>query len=128
VARRNSKPVGYVALRRSSHLLFGRLQTAIITDFIAIDDDADVLRRLAAWAVEVAADLRVWAVSAVTTTVPHRRALLTAGFLSPGTPLAGGLLSRRAPLFMWAPQGPGSALTADAVSLTYSDSDLELNL
>jgi Acetyltransferase (GNAT) family len=128
LARCNSRPVGYVAVRPMSHALVGRLKAAIITDLTALDDDPMVLRRLAVGAVRLAAEMGVWLMLAVTTTAPHRRALARAGFLSPTAPIIGEIFKARAPEFMWAPHGPGSALNAEAITLTFSDSDLDLNI
>jgi Acetyltransferase (GNAT) family len=128
VLQRHSTPVGYVALRRVSRRLFGVLPTAAITDFIAVDDEEMVLHRLAVAARKIATDLRVWLLIAATSRMPHRRALRRAGFLSTRVPLLGRLPGPRDPAFMWAPHGPGSQLTAPAVSLSLSESDLDLNL
>src|SRR5947209_2199157 len=67
LARRHALPVGYVALRRLSRPLLGRVKTAIITDLAALDDDPVVLRRLIVGAVRLAAPMRVWLMLAVTT-------------------------------------------------------------
>jgi hypothetical protein len=106
--------------------LLGRRAGAIVTDLVG--DDHAVLRALAARAVEIAAELRA-AVALMATSVPaHRKALAAAGFLSPGFPLLGRLLARRAPTFMWLPKAPAAGLCADAMEITFADSDVDLAL
>ena len=57
-----------------------------------------------------------------------RRALAASGFLSSNWPVVSRVLGRAAPIFMWAPTGPGAPLTADYLALTFADSDVDLNL
>jgi hypothetical protein len=131
VAYRNAEPVGYVVTRamtsgRSRQM--GRLQGAMITDLVAVDDDPLALRALAASAVVTAAGLRAVVALFVTTAPSHRRALAAIGFMSPDFPVLGRLLRRRAPTYMWWPRGPGAALTAEDMTMTFADSAVDLDL
>jgi GNAT superfamily N-acetyltransferase len=129
--RRDGAPVGYVVVRRmtpGSSRILGKREGAIITDLVAVDDDPAVLRALTRRAVEVAARLRVVVLLMATNVAAHRRALVATGFLSSGLPLLGRVLGRAAPIFMWAPDGPGAPLQAGDLALTFADSDVDLNL
>ncbi len=131
LAYRDAEPVGYVVTRRmtsgrSRHM--GRLQAAMITDLVAVHDDPLTLRALAASAVATAAELRAVVALFVTTALSHRRALAAIGFMSPGFPVLGRLLRDRAPTYMWWPRGPGAALSADAMTMTFADSAVDLDL
>jgi hypothetical protein len=64
----------------------------------------------------------------VTTAPSHRRALAAMGFVSPGFPVLGRLLARRAPTYMWLPRGPGAALAAENMTMTFADSAVDLDL
>ena len=131
VAHRDGEPLGYVAVRRmlpGGSRLLGKREGALVTDLVAVDDDPAVLRALALKAVEVAADLRAAVVLGATNVAAHRKALAGAGFLSPGFPLLGRALQRRAPTFMWLPKGPAAALAHDRVEITFADSDVDLAL
>ncbi len=131
VARRASEPTGYVAVRRmtpGSSRLLGKLDGAIVADLVAVDDDPATLRALAFRAVEIAAEPRAAVVLMATTAPAHRQALAATGFLSPGFPVLGRQLQRRSPVFMWLPKGPGAGLAADAVEITFADSDVDLAL
>jgi hypothetical protein len=122
---------GYVVVRkmtRGSSRVLGRLEAAMITDLVAVDDDPTVLRVLVARAVAIAARLRVVLVVMATTMGPHRKALVASGFLSSGLPVLGPILKRRAPAFMWSPDGPGNLIDSDDVTFTFADSDVDLNL
>jgi hypothetical protein len=50
------------------------------------------------------------------------------GFLSPGFPLLGRFLERRAPQYMWLPRGPAAQLAVNGVLLTFADSDVDFKL
>jgi GNAT superfamily N-acetyltransferase len=131
LARRAGAPVGYVVVRHmtpGSSRILGRHAGAIITDFVAVDDEPAVLRALARRAVAIAARLRVVVVLIATTLPAHRRALVASGFLSPGLPVLGRFLRRAAPTFMWSPRGPGASLAATDFMFTFADSDVDLNL
>jgi ribosomal protein S18 acetylase RimI-like enzyme len=131
LVRRGGAPVGYVAVRRmtpGASRILGRRAGAIITDLVALDNDAAVLRTLARAAVAVAARLQVIVVLVATTLAAHRRALVASGFLSPGLPVAGRFLSRAAPTVMWSPRGPGAGLGAEDFMFTFADSDVDLAL
>jgi hypothetical protein len=130
IARRDGEPVGYVVVRRmaGTSRALGRHKGALITDLVAINDDREVLRTLAMKAVSAAAEMRVAVVLYVTTSSAHRRALTAIGFLSPGWPVLGRLLERRAPVFMWSPRGPGKELAPDRTEMTFADSTIDLDL
>jgi hypothetical protein len=131
VARRDGEPVGYVAVRRmepGTSRQLGKLQGAMITDLVAVSDDRAVLRALGVRAAAIAAEMRAAVALFVTTAHAQRRALTAIGFLSPGFPLLGRLLGRRAPVFMWWPGGPGAALASDGVEMTFADSTVDLDL
>jgi GNAT superfamily N-acetyltransferase len=131
LARRDGAAVGYVVVRRmtpGSSRILGKREGAIITDLVAVDDDPAVLRALTRRAVEVAARLRVVVLLMATNVAAHRRALVATGFLSSGLPVLGRVLGRAAPIFMWAPDGPGAPLQAGDLALTFADSDVDLNL
>jgi hypothetical protein len=124
-------PVGYVAVRRlraGSSRLLGRLSGAIVTDLAAANDDPAVLRALAGRAARLAGTLGATVALAATTSMAQRRALAAMGFLSPGLPLLGRMLRRRAPQFMWLPRGPGAGLAPDRVAMSFADSDVDLKL
>jgi hypothetical protein len=131
VARRGGEPAGYVVVRRmtpGSSRLLGRLDGAIVTDLVAVDDDPAVLRALATQAVDIAAELRVAALLMATSVPAHGAALAATGFLSPQFPLLGRRLASRAPVFMWLPQGAAAGLRPDAVEITFADADVDLAL
>jgi GNAT superfamily N-acetyltransferase len=128
VARRAGKPVGYVVGRALRPGRTGRLRSAIITDLVAVNDDAEVLRALARKAVVIAADLRATVALTVTNAGAHRTALARAGFLSPSFPAVGKVLARRAPQFMWLPRGRAVALTSDRLAVTFADAAVDLDL
>jgi hypothetical protein len=131
VAYRKAEPVGYVATRRMTSgrsRQMGRLQGAVITDLVAVHDDPLALRALGARAVAMAAELRAMVALFVTTALSHRRALAALGFVSADFPVLGRLIQRRAPTYMWLPRGPGAALTADTVTMTFADSAVDLDL
>jgi len=87
-----------------------------------------VLRALARRAVAIAGHWGVVVLLMATTLPAHRRALAASGFLSSKWPVLARVLARAAPIFMWAPTGPGAPLTADYLALTFADSDVDLNL
>lgn len=125
------EPAGYVVVRkvtRGSSRMLGRLAAAMITDLVAVDDDPLVLRALAARAVAIAGRLGVVLVVMATTSRRHRKILVASGFLSPGVPVLGGLLERRAPAFMWSPDGSGNLIDPDDVTFTFADSDVDFHL
>jgi GNAT superfamily N-acetyltransferase len=131
VAYRDGEPVGYVAVRpmtpgRSRQM--GRLRGALITDLVALHDDPATLRALAGRGVAVAAELRTTVALFLTTARSHRRALAAIGFVSPGFPVLGRLLARRAPTYMWLPRGPGAGLAAENMTMTFADSAVDLDL
>jgi hypothetical protein len=131
VAHRDGEPLGYVAVRRmlpGGSRLLGKREGAIVTDLVALDDDPAVLRALAFHAVEAAAELRAAVVLTATNVAAQRKALAATGFLSPGLPLLGRALQRRAPTFMWLPKGPAAALAPDRMEITFADSDVDLAL
>jgi len=131
VAYRNAEPIGYVVTRRMTSgrsRQMGRLQAAMITDLVAVHDDPVVLRALAARAVATAAELRAAIALFATTALSHRRALAAIGFVSADFPVLGRLLRERAPTYMWVPRGPGAALTADGMTMTFADSAVDLDL
>jgi len=75
------------------------------------------------------ADLdRIDAITAHDAAAHMRRALAAVGFASPGFPLLGRFLRQRAPTYMWSPRGPGAALTADSMTMTFADSTIDLDL
>lgn len=131
VAYRGGQPVGYVVVRP---MMLGRgrrrgkLVMALISDLVAIHDDHEVLRQLGARALAAAGKLRAGAALFVTTVPSHRRVLAAMGFLSPGFPLLGRVLGRRAPVYMWSPRGPGAPLRAERVAMTFADSAVDLDL
>jgi hypothetical protein len=131
VANRASEPVGYVAVRRATrgtNRLMDRLHAVLVTDLVAVDDDAAVLRLLARSAAASAGQLGA-AVALATTTVPaHQEALTAAGFLSAHMPLLGSMLAAHSPRFMWLADGPAAELTPDRIALTFADSDADFNL
>lgn len=129
VVRRAGEPVGYAVVRRmvaGRSRMMDRLNAAIITDLVAVDDNPGVLRALGRRAVASAAELRAGLVTMATTSSAHRQA--PAGFLSPASPLVGGMLARRAPLFMWRPQGVAAGLQAQDMALTFADVAIDLDL
>ena len=131
VASRASEPVGYVAVRRATpgtNRLMDRLRVALITDLVAVDDEAAVLRSLACSAVASAGQLGAAAMLATTTVPAQQKALAAAGFLSSHVPLLGTMLAARSPRFMWVPEGPAARLTAEGIALTFADSDADFNL
>jgi hypothetical protein len=131
VARRAGAPIGYVVVRAmipGASRMLGRLQGAIVTDLVAVDDDVTVLRALAVNGVELAAGLGARVVLAVTTSTAHRRALTATGFLSSGFPLLGPRLQRRAPVYMWLPKGPAATLSSEKMDITFADADVDLAL
>lgn len=131
IAHRQSKPAGYVVVRRMTpgrSKALGRITGAIVTDLVAVDDDPIVLRALGSRAAGLAAELGASVAVAAITTEIQRRALSALGFLSPDTPLAGRVLASRSPEFMWLPRGPAAALNPEHVLLNYADSDVDLNL
>jgi GNAT superfamily N-acetyltransferase len=131
VAYRDGVPVGYVAVRpmtpgRSRQM--GRLRGALITDLVALHDDPATLRVLAAKGVAITAELHAAVALFVTTALAHRTALAAMGFVSPGFPVLGRLLARRAPTYMWLPRGPGTGLVAENMTMTFADSAVDLDL
>jgi len=131
IASRASEPVGYVAVRRATagtNRIMDLLRAAIVTDLVAIDDEAAVLRSLASSVVASAGHLRAMTVLATTTVPAQQKALSAAGFLSSHVPLLGTLLASRSPRFMWVPEGPAERLTAEGMALTFADSDADFNL
>jgi GNAT superfamily N-acetyltransferase len=131
LAYRGAQPLGYVVVRamtpgRSRQI--GRLRAALMTDLVALHDDATTLRVLAARAAAIAAELGAVLALFVTTASSHRRALATIGFVSPDFPVLGRTLARRAPTYMWLPQGPGVGLAAENMTMTFADSALDLDL
>jgi hypothetical protein len=131
VAAISGEPAGYVAVRRmtpGSSRMLGKRTGAIVTDLVIIDDDPALMRALIARAVSFTAELRAPVLLASTTVAGHRRGYTALGFLSSSMPVLGRSLQRRAPQFMWRPQGPAAALTADTITLSFSDSDVDLNL
>jgi len=131
IARKAGEPVGYVAVRR---IALGRIpqlgkrRAAMITDFVAMDDDPKLLRALARRALAMAGELRAVAALTTITNPSHRRALAASGFVSPAFPLIGGALARRSPVFMWLPKGAGATLKADHMELTFADAAVDLDL
>jgi hypothetical protein len=131
VARRNGEPVGYVVVRHmkpGSSRQLGKLQGAMITDLVVVNDEPEVLRALGVQAASMAAEMSAAVALFVTTSRAHRRALTAIGFLSPGFPLLGRLLARRSPVVMWWPRGPGASLVPDGIEMTFADSAVDLDL
>jgi hypothetical protein len=131
LAYRAGEPVGYIAVRRlspGSSRLLGKIPGALLTDLAAVGDDSEVLSALVARATVYASKLGAAVVLAATTNAEHRRALARTGFLSPGFPLLGRLLERRAPQYMWLPRGPAAQLAVNGVLLTFADSDVDFKL
>jgi GNAT superfamily N-acetyltransferase len=131
LARRAGRPVGYVVVRRMMQGRSSRLdmlRPVMVTDLVAVNDDPEVLRTLALKAVEIATELRAAIVVTATTTALHRTSLTRVGFFSPALPLIGRLLARRSPQFMWMPRGPAAALSAIAMTLTFADVAIDLDL
>jgi GNAT superfamily N-acetyltransferase len=131
LARRAGKPVGYVVVRRltpGSSRQLGRIPGAMITDLVAVHDDPAVLHALAIRAVAAASGLGAAVVLAATNQQGQQDALAKAGFLSPNSPLLGRALAHRSPKYMWVPKGPGTRVTADTMTLTFADSDVDLLL
>jgi hypothetical protein len=131
LAYRRGEPVGYVVVRRltpGSSRVLGMLPGALLIDLMALNDDFQVLRALVARATVGASELGAAVVLAATTNAAHRRALAAVGFLSPGIPLLGRVLERRAPQYMWLPRGPAAQLTVEGMSLTFADSDVDFKL
>jgi hypothetical protein len=131
VAYRDGVPAGYVAVRsmtpgRSRQM--GRLRGVLITDLVAVRDDPSTLRVLAAKGVAMSAELRAAVALFVTTALSHRRALAAMGFVSPGFPVLGRLLARRAPTFMWSRRGPAAGLVPENMMMTLADSAVDLDL
>jgi hypothetical protein len=131
LAYRDGEPLGYVVVRpmtpgRSRQM--GRLRGALITDLVAIRDDATTLRVLAARAVAISAELSAAVALFVTTAHSHRRALAAIGFMSQDLPFFGRVLARRAPTYMWSPRGPGAGLAAESMTMTFADSAVDLDL
>jgi Acetyltransferase (GNAT) family len=131
LAHRAGEPVGYVALRRlmpGSSRQLGPIPGAIITDLVAVDDQPAVLQALATRAATVASKLGALVVLAVTSRPNQRKALVSAGFLSPDVPLLGRALTRRSPQYMWVPKGAGRHISARTIALNFADSDVDLLL
>jgi hypothetical protein len=131
VASRSGEPVGYIAVRPvtpGASRVLGKLEAAIVTDLVTADDDATLLRALITRAVSFAGKLGAAVALAATTVADHRRHYTALGFLASSFPVLGRQLQRRAPQFMWLPRGPGAELRADAIALSFSDSDVDLNL
>jgi GNAT superfamily N-acetyltransferase len=131
LARRAGAPVGYAVVRRlapGSSRQLGRIPGAMLTDLVAVHDDPAVLHALAIRAVAAASGLGAAVVLAATNQRSQQEALAKAGFFSPHTPLLGSALARRSPKYMWVPQGPGTRVTADTMTLTFADSDVDLLL
>jgi GNAT superfamily N-acetyltransferase len=131
VARAAGRPVGYVVARLmapGSSRQLGRLRAAIVTDLVAVNDDAKVLGALARRSVAMAGELRAAIAVIATTAAAHRAALARAGFLSPRFPVLGRMLARRAPQFMWLPSGPFASLNAENVAMTFADAAVDLDL
>jgi hypothetical protein len=131
VATRACEPVGYIAVRRATpgtNRLMDLLRAAIVTDLVAVGDEAAVLRSLACSVVTSAGHLRAMVALATTTIPAQQRALSAAGFLSSHVPLLGSLLASRSPRFMWVPEGPAARLIAEGIALTFADSDADFNL
>jgi hypothetical protein len=131
LARRDGVPIGYVVVRRmtpGASRILGRRTGAIITDLVAIGDEAAVLRALARRAAAVAGQWGVVVLLTATTLAAHHRALVASGFLSSRWPVLDRLLGRAAPIFMWSPRGPGTGLAARDFTLTFADSDVDLAL
>jgi hypothetical protein len=131
VAYRDGKPVGYVTvrlMRTESTELSSRVSAALIADLVSVNDDESVLRELALQAVSMSAELGARVVVDAATVKAPRDALIACGFLSKSTPLLGRLVASRSPLFMWLPEGPGAPVVADALELSFADSDADLNL
>jgi len=106
----------------------GKISGALLTDLAAVGDDSEVLSALVARATVYASKLGAAVVLAATTNAEHRRALARMGFLSPGVPLLGRILERRAPQYMWLPRGPAAQLDVSGVLLTFADSDVDFKL
>jgi hypothetical protein len=131
VACRGDQPLGYIVVRRltpGSSRLLGSIPAAVVTDLVTVNDDSRLVRALAARAVACGSELGAAVVLATTTNQGHQRAFTGMGFLSPRFPLLGRFLGKRAPQYMWRPKGPGAELAVDGVSLTFADSDVDLNL
>jgi hypothetical protein len=131
VACRAGQPVGYVAVRclaPGSTRMFGKRPAAIVTDLVAVNNESQVLKALAARAAAFAGNIGAVAALATTAIQTHCSALAAVGFLSSGVPVLGRFLERRAPQFMWLPRGPAARLTAARIALTFADSDVDLNL
>jgi hypothetical protein len=131
VAYRAGEPVGYTVVRRltsGSSRLLGRLPGALLTDLVAVADDTEVLRALIARATAYASELGAAVALAATTNAGQHRALAAMGFLSPSVPLLGRFLQQRAPQYMWLPRGPAAQFTANDMSLTFADSDVDFKL
>jgi len=131
VASRAGEPVGYVAVRRATlgtNRLMDQLRGAFVTDLVAVEDEADVLRSLAWCAIANAGQLGAMAALATTTVPAQQKALTAVGFLSPRSPVLGTVLAARSPRFMWVPEGPAVKLTAGDMALTFADSDADFNL
>ena len=131
IVRRAGAAVGYAVVRRmgSGRLPLLRNRTAaMITDLVAVDDDTAVLQMLARRALAIAGELGAVAILTVTTSPAHRRALAASGFVSPAYPLIGRVLRRRAPVYMWLPEGPAAELKADGMTLTLADAAIDFDL
>jgi hypothetical protein len=131
IARKAGEALGYVVARRlrSGRVrVLGKSATAVITDLVAVDDDAVVLRALTRSALAIAGELRAVAAFTITTSPAHRRALAASGFVSSALPLIGRALRRRSPVFMWLPKGPAALLKADGMALTFADAAIDFDL
>jgi hypothetical protein len=131
VAARGGKPLGYIAVRLKTPgagRSLGGLKAAIVTDLVAAEHDDELLRALIGRGIGFAGDLGATLVLASTTVPSHRQGYAACGFLSSGLPVLGLPLRRRAPQFMWLPKGPGAELSPQAIALSFSDSDVDLNL
>ncbi len=132
IAYRSGEPMGYVAVRRITpdrSRLLSRLDAALIIDLIVVcDDDILLMRALTRRAVAIAGELNTWVVVATTTVAHYRNALASQGFISSGIPIVGRFMQRVAPQFMWSPQGPGAEIDERSITLTFADSDVDINL
>lgn len=130
VVSRSGAPVGYVAVRRmarGANRILGN-RAAIVTDLVTSSNDSAVLRALIVRAVAFAVELGAAAILTSTTIASHRNGYEALGFLSSSMPVLGRPLQRRAPQFMWQAKGPAAALAAKTIALSFSDSDVDLNL
>ncbi len=131
VASQDGVTVGYIAARRvtpGSSRILGKREATIITDLVAPHNNPALSRALVARAVSFAGGNGAVVALAATTVPNYRTAYASLGFLSPDFPILGRRLARSAPQFMWLPRAPGADLTAVTMSLSLSDSDVDLNL